>query len=68
MAYSRYSSMTDEELKELAKQRNKKTGCFKKTALSAQRELWNRKHWETEQDRICDEVIDRDIVDVQYNG
>lgn len=61
--------MTDEELKELAKERNKKTGCFKKTALSAQYELWNRNHWDMEQDRFEDDgVLDRDIVDVQYNG
>lgn len=65
MAKDRYSSMTDEELKELAKQRNKKTGCFKRTAMIAQHELWKRNHWDIEQDRVDE---DRDILDVQYNG
>lgn len=69
MAQNRYSSMTDEELKELAKERNKRTGCFKKTALSAQRELWNRNHWGVSDELLVDdENIDRTIEDIQYNG
>lgn len=68
MAYSRYSSMTDEELRELAKGRNKKTGCFKKTAISAQQELWRRNHWVTE-DRIQDDgYTDKSIEEIDYNG
>lgn len=68
MAYSRYSSMTDEELKELAKERNKKTGCFKKTAISAQQELWKRNHWVSEDRTQDDGYSDRGIEDIQYNG
>ena len=69
MAYSRYSSMIDEELKELAKGRNKQTGCFKKTAISAQRELWNRHHWATDEDiNLDDGISDRTTEDIQYNG
>lgn len=66
---NRYSSMTDEELKELAKERNKRTGCFKKTALSAQKELWNRNHWGADEDRLHDDgYTDRSIEELQYNG
>lgn len=66
---NRYEKMSDDELRELAKQRAKDTGCFKNTALAAQRELWKRTHWDT-----CDDIevatagYDRSIEDIQYNG
>lgn len=61
--------MSDEELKELAKERNKQTGCFKKTALAAQRELWNRTHWNTYDDIVVEvDGYDRSIEEIQYNG
>ena len=69
MARSRYELMSEDELKELAKERNKRTGCFKKTALSAQTELYRRTHWEVADPFVADEeVVDRAIEDIQYNG
>lgn len=68
MARSRYETMSDDELRELAKQKVKKTGCFSKVALAAQRELWNRKHWNTIDATELDDFADRDICDLQYNG
>lgn len=65
---NRYQTMSDDELRELAKQRVKKTGCFKRTAIAAQRELWSRKHWVDEDAIIDDGVSDRGIEDIQYNG
>ena len=65
---SRYSAMSDAELKELAKGRNKQTGCFKKTAISAQQELWRRNHWVSEGRMHDDGYTDRSIEDIQYNG
>lgn len=68
MAQSRYSLMTDEELRELAKGRNKKTGCFKRTAISAQQELWKRHHW-VKEDRIQDDgYTEKGIEEIDYNG
>ena len=60
----KYKQMTNDELKELANQKNKRTGNATKVALAAQRELWNRTHWETD-DRSYE---DRSIEDIQYNG
>ena len=68
MARSRYETMSDDELRELSKQKVKKTGCFSKVALAAQRELWNRKHWNTIDVTELDAFADRDICDLQYNG
>lgn len=68
MARSRYETMSDDELRELSKQKVKKTGCFSKVALAAQRELWNRKHWNTIDVTEIDDFADRDICDLQYNG
>lgn len=66
---NRYEKMSDEELRELAKGRNKRTGCFKNTAISAQRELWKRHHWgASECGSVDNGYIDRPIEDVQYNG
>ena len=60
--------MSDEELLELAKQKTKKTGCFKKTALKAQDELWRRHHW-TDNNRTYDDgFTERPIEDIDYNG
>lgn len=64
----RYTKMTDKELKEVAKGKNKQTGCFKKTAIAAQRELWSRNHWIDEERLIDDGYQERSIEDVQYNG
>ena len=63
----RYDKMSDNELRDLAKQKVKKTGLYKEFAIEAQHELWKRRHWETD-DKVLNDVIDRDIVDVQYNG
>lgn len=60
----KYTQMTNDELKELANQKNKRTGSATKVALTAQQELWNRTHWETN-DISHD---DRSVEDVQYNG
>lgn len=68
MATSRYKSMSDDELRALSVERNKKTGCYKKTALAAQRELWARTHWETYDPTDIESFEDRDICDLQYNG
>ena len=66
---SRYATMSDDELKELAKQKVKRTGCFSKVALAAQRELWNRKHWNTYDDIVVEiRGYDQTIEDIQYNG
>lgn len=66
---SKWEKMSDEELKEQAKQRNKRTGCFKNTAISAQVELWKRYHWGVQDSYLLDdETIDRTIEDIQYNG
>ena len=59
-----YGSLSDEELRELAKKKYKKSGLFTKSAIRAQRELWRRNHWFVS-DRADDE---RDLLDVQYNG
>ena len=67
MLTKRYELMSDEELRELTKQKVKSTGIYKETAIEAQHELWKRKHWKTN-DRIMNDVTDRDIVDIQYNG
>lgn len=66
---NRYKAMSDEELRELSKQKVKSTGCFKRTALAAQKELWERHHWNTDNSATIDDgFIDRDIDDIQYNG
>ena len=67
---TRYEQMTDDELRELAKQKVKKTGSFKQTALAAQRELYRRYHWETTDDvySVLDDYVDRSVEDIQYNG
>jgi len=66
---SRYTTMSEDELKELAKQRVKRTGCFSKVALAAQRELWNRTHWNTYDDIVVEvDGHDRSIEEIQYNG
>lgn len=66
---SRYTTMSDDELRELSKQKVKKTGCFSRVALAAQRELWNRKHWNTYDDVVVEiNGLDRSIEDIQYNG
>lgn len=64
----KYKSMTDDELKELAMQKNKQTGCAKKSALKAQTELWDRHHWNIRENRPQDDVSDRSIEDIEYNG
>ena len=64
----KYEQMTREQLKELAKEKYK-NGKFTKTAIAAQRELYNRSHWDIEERYVFDNgYIERDIVDVQYNG
>ena len=68
MAKNRYEAMSDEELRELSKQKNKKNGCFSRVALAAQRELWDRKHWNTIDITEIDQYVDRDLNDLQYNG
>ena len=68
MAKNRYETMSDDELRELSKQKVKKTGCFSRVALAAQRELWNRKHWNTVDVTEFDQYADRDLNDIQYNG
>ena len=65
---NRYKTMSDDELRELAKQRVKKTGCFSKVALAAQRELWSRYHWNTIDITELDDFADRSLEDIQYNG
>lgn len=68
MAKSRYKSMSDDELRALSKEKNKKTGSFKQTALAAQKELWERTHWDVTDPFVADDYTDRSIEDVQYNG
>jgi len=65
---NRYEAMSNEELKELAKQRVKKTGCFSKVALAAQKELWKRSHWDVFDPTEFGEGSERDLNDLQYNG
>ena len=68
MAKNRYELMSDEELRALSMQKTKKTGCFSRTALAAQRELYNRKHWEVSSPKGISSDLDRDLSDIQYNG
>lgn len=68
MTGNRYERMSDDELSELAKQRVKKTGCFKKTALEAQLELWKRHHWVSDDKWYDDGVIDLFMEDIEYDG
>ncbi len=67
---NKYELMSDEELKALSLEKVKSTGLYKQTALRAQRELWNRKHWGTTDDvySVLDDYVDRSIEDIQYNG
>lgn len=60
--------MSDDELRALSKEKNKKTGSFKRTALAAQKELWERTHWDVADPFVADDYTDRSIEDVQYNG
>lgn len=64
----RYERMSDEELRVMAMQRTKKTGCFKKSALDAQLELWRRHHWVDDDKWYDDGVIDLTMEDIEYNG
>ena len=64
----RYSEMTDQELLELSRQRVKKTGNFKQTAIRAQRELWERHHWTNNERTHDDGVFCRGTEDIDYNG
>lgn len=68
MGSNRYSSLSDDELREIALQKNKSTGVFKRSAIAAQRELWDRYHWSVSDICVADDVCDRDLSDVQYNG
>lgn len=65
MGKNRYESMSGEELKELSKQRVKKTGCFSKVALAAQKELWKRFHWDATEQTEFDTNSDRELNDIQ---
>ena len=65
---SRYERMSNAELQKLATQRTKKTGCYKKTALEAQYELWERNHWTSDEKWYDDGVIDLFMEDIDYNG
>lgn len=42
---SKYTEMTEEELKILSNKK-KNDGCYTQQALAAQKELWNRIHYE----------------------
>ena len=63
-----YEKMSDEELKELAKERVKRTGAFKKTAIKAQQELWRRSHWADDDGSYDDGFIERSAEEIDYNG
>lgn len=63
-----FTKLSDDELKELSKAKSKRTGCFKTSAIKAQRELWERYHWNVKRVRISDDVVDMDVLDKQYNG
>lgn len=65
---SRYQQMSEAELKELANERNKRTGCFKQTALNAQRELYKRFHYPERHVSLDDGYIDRRREEFDYNG
>lgn len=67
---SKYKKMSDEELKELAKQRSKTTKCYTTVALRAQKELWERVHWLQPDDNTCTDLYQnrREISEQQYNG
>ena len=69
---SRYSLMSEEQLREAAIKKTKK-GAYKKTAICAQKELWERNRWIMENDMEYEKIIeesdiDRTIEDIQYNG
>ena len=64
----RYKTMSDDELREVAKQRNKKTGSFKSTAIHAQYELYRRHQWVHENIKTDDGYLERSIEDRDYNG
>ena len=68
----KYGLMSDQQLKEEARKKTKK-GAYKKTAICAQKELWERNYWVMENDleyemAIRDCETDRTIEDMQYNG
>ena len=68
----RYTDMTEEELNVLANKK-KKNGSFTQQAITAQRELWNRTHYEIDNvlEEYCDGYYDdgyeeMDILSRQY--
>lgn len=68
----KYSLMSDQQLKEEACKKTKK-GAYRKNAICAQKELWERNHWKMENDleyriAIREGETDRTIEDMQYNG
>lgn len=69
---SKYTKMSEEELKILANNK-KKNGCYTQQALAAQRELWCRTHYEIDNalEEYCDGYYDDgykelDILSQQY--
>lgn len=68
MSWEKFQMMTDEELRELSVQKFK-NGRYKKAALYAQRELWERRNWGTKEDPFIDDGHhDVTIEDLQYEG
>lgn len=65
-----YAKMSDAELRTLAGKRHKGSGCYTEEAIKAQRELWERSHWDTKEEYYYNAVCDnpRSIEDIQYNG
>lgn len=65
---SRYEKMSDEELQELAKEKVKNTGSFKRSAIRAQQELYDRHHWAGKENTYDDGITERGLEDIDYNG
>ena len=68
MNKDKYGSMSDDELRELAKEKFRASGRFTKSAIRAQEELYNRHHWCVSDSHYIADDDGRDLVDVQYNG
>lgn len=68
MSWEKIQMMTDEELQKLSVQRFK-NGRYKKEALYAQQELWERRNWGGKAEPFIDDGHhDVTVEDLQYEG
>lgn len=64
---NRYKKMSVEELQKLSIEK-KKNGCYKKTAIAAQIELYKRNHYPGKELELDNGYIDRTIEEIDYEG